>query len=226
MADKNFYTLRQKILAKFTSKVKPVSNSDQTNKNKSVPASIERILPSISAKSQKEVNQISKYFKNIKSTPVVKPAQKLYVQASKPASNTIEVIKIKDVFPTLDTKKIDQIQNIIKGSLNPKPRIQMTTKGPSKKQVIIPINSNNIVKFIKESLLYVSNINRTLKNMKSKYWSILSDLNNLASWWSQTKLCPHLIFSLSRITLKMSNVLTPQVLMFYISYNLSSIWKL
>ena len=44
----------------------------------------------------------------------------------------------------------------------------MTTKGPLRKQVIILMNSDNIVKFMKESLLHVSNINRALKNVKSE----------------------------------------------------------
>ena len=43
----------------------------------------------------------------------------------------------------------------------------MTTKGPSRKQVIIPINSDNIAKFMKKSLLHISNMNRSLKNIKS-----------------------------------------------------------
>jgi len=47
--------------------MKPVSNGDQTSKNKSVPASIKRIPPPIPAKFQKEVNQISKYFKHSRS---------------------------------------------------------------------------------------------------------------------------------------------------------------
>jgi len=42
----------------------------------------------------------------------------------------------------------------------------MTTKGPLRKQVIILMNSDNIVKFMKESLLHVSNINGALKNVK------------------------------------------------------------
>jgi len=122
--------------------VKPVSNGNQTNKNKSVPTSIERIPSPIPAKFQKKVNQISKYFKNIKSTPIIKLAQKSYVQASKLVSNTAEVIKIKVTFPILDAKKINQIQNIIKDGPKSKPQIQITTKGLLGKQVIIPINSN------------------------------------------------------------------------------------
>jgi len=107
ITDKNSYTLRQKILTKFTPKVKPITSGNNLNKSKLVPASIERILSSISAKFPKEVNQISKYFKNLKPTPVVKSNPKLYAQASKPVSHTEEVIKIKNTFPVLSAKKID-----------------------------------------------------------------------------------------------------------------------
>jgi len=44
----------------------------------------------------------------------------------------------------------------------------MTIKGPSRKQVIIPISSDNISKFMKNSSLYVNSINRVLKNAKSE----------------------------------------------------------
>jgi len=84
------------------------------------------------------------------------------------ALNTEQIIKIKDTFPSLGAKKINQIQNIVKGSPKPKPQIQMTTKGLSRKQVIIPMNGDNIAKFMKESLLHVSNINRALKNAKTE----------------------------------------------------------
>ena len=40
----------------------------------------------------------------------------------------------------------------------------MTIKGPSRKQVIIPMNRNNTANFIKESSQHISNINRILKN--------------------------------------------------------------
>ena len=42
----------------------------------------------------------------------------------------------------------------------------MTTKGPSRKQVIIPMSSNNISKFMKNSSLHVASINRLLRNAK------------------------------------------------------------
>ena len=43
----------------------------------------------------------------------------------------------------------------------------MTTEGPSKKQVIVSMSNNNKAKFIEDSCSYVSNLNRTLKNIKS-----------------------------------------------------------
>ena len=82
IADKNSYTLRQKISAKFTLKVKLIPKDSYANKNKLALACIKRIPPPIPTKSQKEVNQISKYFQNIKLAPTCKLAPKSYVQAS------------------------------------------------------------------------------------------------------------------------------------------------
>ena len=44
----------------------------------------------------------------------------------------------------------------------------MTTKGPSHKQVIFLISSDNRVKFMKNSAIHIANLNRNLKNMKSE----------------------------------------------------------
>ena len=43
----------------------------------------------------------------------------------------------------------------------------MTIKSLFKKQVIIPMNSDNIMRFMKESSLHISNLNKALKNIKS-----------------------------------------------------------
>ena len=91
-----------------------------------------------------------------------------HTQASKPMANTSVVLKIKEVFLALNTNKIDQVNNIIKGNPKPKPHIQMTTKGPSRKQVIIPMSGDNNSIFMKNSSLHVTNINRHLKNAKSE----------------------------------------------------------
>ena len=44
----------------------------------------------------------------------------------------------------------------------------MTMKGLSRKQVIFPMNVENSVNFIKDSSSHITNINRTLKNIKSE----------------------------------------------------------
>ena len=90
------------------------------------------------------------------------------MQASKQTNNTTKVIKIKNTFPTLNAQKIDQIHRIVNGSSKPKPCIQMTTKGPLRKQVIIPMSNDNINKFMKDNSLHVANTNQSLRNTKSE----------------------------------------------------------
>ena len=126
------------------------------------------------AKSKKEINTISKYFNPKKST-VDNSAHgtnvsysKSYAQASKTSARTSEVLKIKEMFPSLNAQKIDQVNNIINSSTNPKLHIRMTTKGPSRKQVIISMGGDNVISFMKNLSLHVANLNRTLRNSKSE----------------------------------------------------------
>jgi len=106
-ADNSLNSLRQKVMSKFTLKVKPIINSNNANKNKIVPTSIKKLLSLIFTKLPKKVKEISKFFKNLKSGPINKPPTKWYTQASKPANHIEEVIKIKDVFLSLRVSKID-----------------------------------------------------------------------------------------------------------------------
>ena len=103
-------TFRQKILAKFTPKIPPVSNRNNKFIDKPISVSIKKISLSIPTKSQKEVKQISKYFKNIKLANITKQPPKSYIQASKQGTSTSEVIKIKDAFPALDIKKLTRFR--------------------------------------------------------------------------------------------------------------------
>jgi len=173
--DNKTITLREKISTKFTLKIAPSSNT-KTNKTvlKQVPASINKVSPPplLPAKTAKEVNTILKYFQNNKpsndkSKDGPKPS-KSYAQASKPTVSTAEVLKIKKTFPALSAEKIDQVNNIINGLSKPKPRIQTTTKGPSRKQVIIPMSKENVKSFIKNSSFHVSSMNKQLWNAKTE----------------------------------------------------------
>ena len=48
----------------------------------------------------------------------------------------------------------------------PKLCINMTTKGPSHKQVIVPMNTDNTRKYMKDASTHIININRALKSIK------------------------------------------------------------
>jgi len=155
-------------MAKFTLKIQPTTSKNSKEINKPSLANIERIPLPIPAKSQKEVNVISKFFKSNKLANTTRQPAKSYAQASKQNISTSEVIKIKETFSSIGAKKIDQINNIVKGISKLKPCIQMTMKGPSRKHIIIPMSNDNNMKFMKNSFMYVANINRALRNVKSK----------------------------------------------------------
>ena len=93
---------------------------------------------------------------------------KSYAQALRQNINTFEVIKIKEVFPSIGIKKIDQINNIVKGTPKIKLHIQIAMKGPSRKHIIIPISNDNNSKFMKNSSAHITNINRAPRNVKSE----------------------------------------------------------
>jgi len=172
----NTTTLMAKIASKFSPRIALTTSKNNKKTLKSVPATIDKVSPPppLPVKSKREVNIISKYFQSKK--PLVKTKKpigninpaRLYAQATKLSTNTSEVLKIKKAFLALNVKKINQINNIIKGNPKPKLQIQMTTKGPSRKQVIVPMSKENNSNFMKNSTLHVANINRQLQNAKSE----------------------------------------------------------
>jgi len=68
--DNKSNTLRTKILSKFTLRIPPPTNRNNKKTSKPVPVTIEKVppLPPLPAKSKREVNVISKYFQNSKSS--------------------------------------------------------------------------------------------------------------------------------------------------------------
>jgi len=79
-------------------------------------------------------------------------------------------LKNQRKFSKITSKKIKNIYKIINGNDKFKPKLNMTMKGLSRKQVIVPMNNENKVKFIKEFNAHITNLNSTL-NQKS--WQIL-----------------------------------------------------
>jgi len=175
--DQKTNILRSKIASKFSPRTPPPNGNSKKDTPKSNPVSVNKAppLPPLPAKSKKEINTISKYFLSKKSSinnnvgPSNTQNGKSYAQASKTSATTSDVLKIKETFPTLNANKIDQINSIVHGQNKPKPRIMMTTKGPSRKHIIIPMSSDNTASFMKNSSLNVANINRELRKAKTDH---------------------------------------------------------
>ena len=173
--DQKTNTLRSKISLKFTSRTPTPNSNSKKNIPKLTPVTINKALPlpPLPAKTRKEINVISKYFHSNK--PSVNnnnkssnnQVGKSYAQASKSSTSTSDFLKIKEMFPALNAEKIDQMNNIVHGQSKSKPRIKITTKGPSRKHIIIPMSNDNIFSFMKNSSLNVANINRELQNAKT-----------------------------------------------------------
>ena len=173
--DQKSNSLRAKIASKFTPRTPPSNGNPKKDIPKSTPITINKAppLPPLPAKSKKEINVISKYFHpkkllnntNDRSTNTL--TGKSYAQVSKSSTNMSDILKIKETFPALNARKINQVNNIVHGQDKSKPHIQMTTKGPSRKNIIIPMSSENTITFMRNSLLNVANINRELRNAKT-----------------------------------------------------------
>jgi len=111
--DNNKTTFRNKVKSQFSPQV---SKPKVSLKGKEMvkPTFVSSLLPPIPAKSQKEVNKISKYFKkNTKASP-----SKSYMQASSSTKSTSSIplsdvtrdaLKIKETFSNLPNLKIDLV---------------------------------------------------------------------------------------------------------------------
>ena len=72
------------------------------------------------------------------------------------------------MFPELSADNVGRIIKVTNGNEGQKkPRINMTTKGPSRKQIIIPIAKSNTELIINSASSNIVNINKCLKNTKS-----------------------------------------------------------
>jgi len=112
--------------------------------------------------------------KNQSSNPTSNSNNWLYTQASK--GNIKEIIKIKNAFLKLFSNKIMEIYNTMNNTNQKgKQKFNMITKGPSRKQIIIPMSTNNSFRVIAQVSNHISNINRLLKGMKSESLLITSN---------------------------------------------------
>jgi len=155
VADDNLRTFRQCIASQFN-KVNP---TDLKTGNIPHPANISKIPPPIPPRPSVTVLAKSKLARS-------KLDSKSFTQATK--GNAKDILKVKEAFPKLAPSKIIKIHNIAQG-INHKacPKLNMTTKGPSRKQVIIPISQDNSNIVTSCADKHIFNINRLLKSTKS-----------------------------------------------------------
>ena len=96
--------------------------------------------------------------------------KKSYAQASKAniSSSIEDVIRVKEVFPTLSA---DEVGKMLKAKNNSggtkKPKINMTTRGQSRRKVIISMTKTNAELIVNSAHIHISNVNKCLKNSKS-----------------------------------------------------------
>ena len=130
-AENNNQSIQQMVLFHFNKSQKNQHKnpllSDQRNQSK-----VSKILPPISPRPNAETLAKSKYIQN----------KRTFAQAAK--KNVKNILKIKEAFPSLLSKKVIEIHNAA-FSTNPHsyPRITMTTKGPLHKHILIPISKDN-----------------------------------------------------------------------------------
>ena len=71
------------------------------------------------------------------------------------------------MFPALLANEVGKMLKVKNSSVgNKKPKINMTTKGPSRREVIIPITKVNAELIINSAHIHISNVNKCLKNSK------------------------------------------------------------
>ena len=124
-------------------------------------------FPPLPAKTKTKVNRISKYFKPTSNKSNMEKPTKSYAHALRQLPSTSDVLKIKESFPALNASQINRV-NIVKENPKPKLRIQMTMKGSSRKQIIVPMSRDNSVTFLKNLSAHVSNLNRLFRNTKTE----------------------------------------------------------
>ena len=111
--------------------------------------------------------------KNIKSTVKKDPKplnmKKSYAQASKSNLSHIEdIVQVKEAFPALSVDEVGKVLKIKNsGEGNKKPKINMTTRGPSRKEVIILMAKHIAELIVNSAHIHIANINKCLRNSKS-----------------------------------------------------------
>ena len=96
--------------------------------------------------------------------------KKSYAQASKviKSTNIEDVIRVKEVFPALSADEVGKMLKVKNSNRGmKKPKINMTTRGQLRREVIIPMTRANTELIVNSAHIYITNINKCLKNSNS-----------------------------------------------------------
>ena len=88
-----------------------------------------------------------------------------------------KVSEIKENFPNLLVKKIENIHKTINDSGKVKSRINIITKDILQKQIIIPMSNDNKSKFITLLSKHIANLNSILKGIKPEVMADFACMN-------------------------------------------------
>jgi len=138
----------------------PPANREKTkNLMKRTPLQIPQRLP------PKQVEEIRKKLDQRKSKRKLSLPMS-YAQAS---SQAADILKLKDAFLALPNKKIVEIHNAALNVPQPKGKNKrsFTTKGPSRKQAIVPLLDQHVKSIMNNAGMHINSINGLLKNVKS-----------------------------------------------------------
>ena len=112
--------------------------------------------------------------------------------------------KSRRYFPNYKTKKLKTSRKLSVAN--------MTTKGLSRKQIIVPINLENTKKFIKDTNSHVTNINRALKNIKLDIAADFIQLDNKEVIITTNKIASTLdLQTIERYIININNIESNQV---------------
>ena len=107
---------------------------------------------------------------NDKKAPKPSTMKKSYAQASKviKSTNIEDVIQVKEVFPALSADEVGKMLKVknSNGGMK-KPKINITTRGQSKREVIIPMTKANAELIVNSAHIHTTSINKCLKNSNS-----------------------------------------------------------
>jgi len=114
-------------------------------------------------------------------------------------------LHIKEAFLSLSADKVGKVIKAKNSSEEQrKPRINMTTRRPSWKQVIIPMAKLNIELIISSATQHIANINKYLKNIKSDVFANFIYVSNNGVTITMNKLAN--IFNLTTIKKYIKNI--------------------